>query len=162
MVAVSYAFRLYQPQDRPRLLEIFRGNTPEWFAAHEIEQFEAFLDDEPGQYFVMTDEAGVIVGSGGISIEASRRSAWLTWGMVEAALHGKGLGRLQLEHRLELLRANPNVDRVCIDTSHKSAPFFEKCGFAAQRIIPDGYAKGLHRHEMELSLTQAGRPANYQ
>jgi GNAT superfamily N-acetyltransferase len=72
--------------------------------------------------------------------------------MVDPSRHGQGLGKALLTYRLDQLRANLNIDRVCIDTSHLVAPFYEKYGFTAQRIIPDGYAKGLHRHEMELRL----------
>lgn len=149
---MTYSFRDYQPGDRAACLAIFAANTPEWFAPHEREQFEAFLDNGPGTYFVMIDATGNVAGSGGIEVEEDRRTAWLTWGMVDPARHRQGLGRLQLEHRLELLRGNARVDRVCIDTSNKTAPFFERYGFVAQRIIPDGYAKGLHRHEMTLRL----------
>jgi len=152
---MTYSFRDYQPGDREACLTIFDAATPDWFAPFEREQFEAFLDNGPETYFVLVDGTGVVAGSGGIEIEPSRRTAWLTWGMVDPARHGQGLGRLQLEHRLELLRGNGQVDRVCIDTSNKTAPFFERHGFVAQRIIPDGYAKGLHRHEMTLRFDYA-------
>lgn len=147
---MSYSFRDYAPSDREACLAIFDANTPDWFAPHEREQFATFLDNGPETYFVLVDGEGAVAGSGGIEIEAARKTAWLTWGMVDPARHRQGLGRLQLEHRLEILRANSQVNRVCIDTSHKTAPFFERYGFVAQRIIPDGYAQGLDRHEMTL------------
>lgn len=145
-----YSFRQYQTSDRSACLAIFDSNTPEWFAPHEREHFELFLDNGPESYFVLINRDGIVEGAGGIEVEPERRMAWLTWGMVDPARHRQGLGRLQLEHRLDLLRGIPEVDRVCIDTSHKTAPFFARFGFVAQRIIPDGYADGLDRHEMTL------------
>lgn len=150
---MSFTFRPYTLDDRAACLALFAANTPNWFAPHEQEQYEAFLDDAPATYFVMRDDTGTVAGAGGIDVEASRRTAWLTWGMVDPARHGQGLGKVLLEHRLELLRANLNIARVCIDSSQLTAPFYEKYGFKTQRIIPDGYAKGLHRHEMELRFT---------
>jgi len=149
---MRFQFRLYTPDDRPACVALFAANTPHWFAAHEQEQYESFLDDDPGQYFLML-ENGNIIGAGGIEIEAARSTGWLTWGMVVSTRHGEGLGKSLLEYRLEQLRADSRVARVCIDSSQHTAPFYEKYGFTTQRIIPDGYAKGLHRHEMELKFT---------
>ena len=145
-------FRLYTPEDREVCLDLFRANTPHWFAAHEVEQYESFLNDGPGLYFLMIED-GKICGAGGIEIEAARHVGWLTWGMVDSTRHGEGLGKSLLDYRLEQLRANLNIQRVCIDSSQHTAPFYEKYGFTTQRIIPDGYDKGLHRHEMELRFT---------
>ena len=150
---MSFEFRPYTPDDRAACVALFAANTPHWFAPHEQEQYESFLDDAPGSYFLMIEDNGEIAGAGGIEIESTRSVAWLTWGMVDSTRHGQGLGKTLLEYRLEQLRANLNVHRVCIDSSQHTAPFYEKYGFTTQRIIPDGYAKGLHRHEMELRFT---------
>lgn len=150
---MTFTFKTYSAEDRAACLGLFSANTPEWFAAVEREQYESFLDDLPESYFLMLDENGLIAGAGGIQVESARNVGWLTWGMVDPSRHGQGLGKALLEFRLDQLRANPNVRRVCIDTSQLTAPFYEKYGFTAQRVIPDGYAKGLHRHEMELHLS---------
>ena len=150
---MSFKFRPYTPEDRAACVALFAANTPHWFAPHEQEQYESFLDEGPGAYFLMLEENGEISGAGGIEIESSRNVAWLTWGMVDSTRHGQGLGKTLLEFRLEQLRANLNVSRVCIDSSQFTAPFYEKYGFTTQRVIPDGYAKGLHRHEMELRFS---------
>jgi ribosomal protein S18 acetylase RimI-like enzyme len=150
---MSFTFRPFTPEDRAACLALFAANTPGWFAPHEQEQYESFLDDAPARYFVVLDSDGAIVGAGGIEVETTRPVGWLTWGMVDPTRHGQGLGKELLAYRLEQLRANLRVHRVCIDTSQLTAPFYEKYGFTTQRIIPDGYAKGLHRYEMELRFT---------
>lgn len=150
---MSFTFRPYEPGDREICLAMFDANTPTWFAPHEREPYGEFLDNCPDSYFVVLDSEGRIAGAGGVELETPRRTAWLTWGMVDPTRHRHGIGTALLLHRLDLLRSNLNVDRVCIDTSHLVAPFYERHGFTTQRIIPDGYAKGLHRHEMELRFT---------
>lgn len=150
---MSFTFRPYTPADREACVALFSANTPHWFAAHEKEQYESFLDDIPGPYFLMYDDDGTFAGCGGIELESARGVGWLTWGMVDSTRHGQGLGKTLLEYRLEQLKANLKIHRVCIDTSQLTAPFYEKYGFTTQRIIPDGYANGLHRHEMELRFT---------
>lgn len=150
---MTFTFTPYTPAERDACLALFDANTPNWFAPFEREQYASFLDEEPGAYFVMRDAEGRVAGAGGIELEAGRGVGWLTWGMVDPARHGQGLGKALLEYRLEQLRANLHIRRVCIDTSQLAAPFYEKYGFVSQRIIPDGYTKGLHRHEMELRFT---------
>ena len=90
----------------------------------------------------MLEENGAIAGAGGIEPETARGVGWLTWGMVDSTRHGQGLDKTLLEYRLELLRANLRanlrVNRVCIDSSQHTAPFYEKYGFTTQRVIPDG------------------------
>ena len=149
---MSFTFRPYTPEDRAACVALFAANTPHWFAPPEQEQYESFLNDGPGHYFLML-EGDKICGAGGIEIESGRGVGWLTWGMVDSTRHGQGLGKSLLDYRLQQLRANPDVRRICIDSSQHTAPFYEKYGFTTQRVIPDGYAKGLHRHEMELRLT---------
>ncbi|MBI2686229.1 MAG: GNAT family N-acetyltransferase [Acidobacteria bacterium] len=150
---MSFQFRPYSPEDREACLALFTANTPNWFAPHEREQYESFLDEVPGSYYLMYDDTGALAGAGGVELESARGVGWLTWGMVDPNRHGQGLGKTLLEFRLEQLRANLHIHRVCIDSSQHTAPFYEKYGFTTQRIIPDGYAKGLHRHEMELRFT---------
>lgn len=150
---MSYTFRPYTPEDRSACLALFAANTPNWFLPLEQEQYQSFLDDGPGAYFLLFDESGVMSGAGGFEVERDRKVGWLTWGMVDPTRHGIGLGKALLEYRLEQLRGNRNVNRVCIDSSQLTAPFYEKYGFTTQRIIPDGYAPGLHRHEMEIRFS---------
>ena len=114
---MSFTFRPYSPDDRAACVALFAANTPHWFAAHEQEQYESFLDEAPAQYFVMPEENGAIAGAGGIEPETARGVGWLTWGMVDSTRHGQGLGKTLPEYRLELLRANLRVNRVCIDSA---------------------------------------------
>ena len=41
---------------------------------------------------------------------------------------------------------------VALHTSHLTSAFYERLGFRTTRIVPDGYATGLHRHDMTMEL----------
>jgi uncharacterized protein (TIGR02569 family) len=150
--------RPYEPRDRAACLALFDGNAPPFFAPAERADFEEFLDHPPGAYLVVDDEGGAVVGCGGVTASRSSPSLGeLTWGMVARTKHGKGIGRFLLLARLFLLAERPRITRVRLDTSQHTRGFFEREGFAVQAGTPNGYAPGLHRYEMTLSLDSVRR-----
>lgn len=106
-------------------------------------------DDDVAYYFVGELDGGV-VACGGWGIRAGVDYATLIWGMVDASLHGTGIGRALTQHRLEHFRAqNPAMD-MTIDTSHHTEGFYQRFGFATEKFTENGYAPGLHRCDMRL------------
>ena len=77
----------------------------------------------------------------------------MAWGMVGREWHRNGLGRLLLLYRVREIGKVGGVQRVSLDTSQHSAPFFEKQGFKVARVEKDAYAPGLDRIEMSMKLT---------
>lgn len=135
--------------------ELFDSNVPDYFAAVERKDFDAYLDDLKGPYFVMEDETGTIVACGGYAAEEEDpAAAVLCWGMVRRDLHRCGFGRQLLAERLRRIAAEPQYSLVTIETSQYSRGFFERFGFTAERVVPDGFAPGLDLVEMELDISK--------
>lgn len=150
---VDYSFRAYAPEDQQGCLEVFDSNIPEFFSVEERVDFIGFLGRLPGRYGVVVDSSGRIVGCGGVAkSRTNERGANLTWGMIHRALHGRGIGRILTEKRIEWIQSLPDVDVVAIDTSHLTEGFYEKFGFRTVKRIPNGYREGLHRCDMEWNL----------
>lgn len=147
--------RPYQPADCEACLAVFDSNLPDYFAPHERAGFAKFLDSlsnsgngERSTYFVM-DHDGTIAGCGGYAIGDHPNSARLTWGMVRRELQRQGLGRFLLLYRLrEMTRRHSTIEMVALETTPRSAPFFESQGFRIVSTTPGGYAPGLDRVEM--------------
>lgn len=146
--------RDYTTADRSACLLVFDSNVPEFFVPPEREEFAAFLDALPGPYLVMEDDAGVILGCGGYAVEPGTTTADFCWGMVVRERHGTGLGRLLLHTRLERIRSDPTVETVALHTSQHTRGFYERVGFSTERVVPNGYAPGLDRCDMRLTLTR--------
>lgn len=147
--------RPYRPEDRAACLAVFDSNVPDYFAPHERVDFIDFLDALHGSYFVMDDADGQVVACGGfLASHDDPAVAILCWGMVRRGLHRTGRGAHLLSARLDLIAARPDFTTVSIETSQKSRGFFERFGFIAGTIVPDGFAPGLDRVEMTLDLTQ--------
>ena len=100
----------------------------------------------------MIEQDGRIVGCGGHAVEADRVSVALCWGMVDNGLHGQGLGRVLTEARIAAARATPGVGRVKLNTSQHTQGFYARFGFETEKVTPDGYAPGIDRWDMVLTL----------
>lgn len=144
--------RLYA-EDREACLAIFNTNVPKFFAPSEREQFAAFLDVLPGPYFVC-EHGTELIGCAGYARNGDG-SASLCWGMIRRDWHGRGVGRLLLERRLEAIREDHTIKLVIMNTSQHTVAFFQKFGFQIEQVIPDGYSAGLDRYELRLLLNSA-------
>ena len=144
--------RPYLPTDRDACLAVFDSNAPEFFLPRERAEYERFLDDPSGPYFVM-DHDGLIAGCGGYYVIGGEPTrARMAWGMVLREWQRKGLGRLLLMYRLRQITKAGGVQFVGLDTSQRSAPFFQSQGFKVAGIAADGYGPGLDRVEMAMKL----------
>lgn len=150
----QYHMRPYRNNDRSACLGLFDSNAPKYFAFEERKDFDSFLDEPKGHYFVMEDDKGEIVACGGYAAHKEETSvAGLCWGMVHRDFHRLGIGYQLLAERLERIAAEPQFSHVRIDTSQHSRGFFERFGFVVKRILPDGFARGLDLVAMELDLS---------
>ncbi|WP_374019099.1 GNAT family N-acetyltransferase [Paenibacillus thiaminolyticus] len=147
--------RLYRDEERLACQALFESNVPDYFASVERKDFNAYLDDLKGPYFVMEDETGAIVACGGYASDKEEPAvAVLCWGMVRHGLHGSGIGRQLLAERLRRIASESQYSLVRIETTQYSRGFFERFGFTAERVVPDGFAPGFDLVEMELDLSK--------
>jgi N-acetylglutamate synthase-like GNAT family acetyltransferase len=151
---IDITSRPYKTGDFSACMVIFDSNVPKFFAPEEREEFRQFLGtvntkDKP--YVVLVDN-GHVIACGGITTEIETRKASLTWGMVDEALHGKGLGTSLTQARLALAHANPDIDELTLATSQHTRGFYERFGFTVSNITVNGFGPGLDRWDMTLKL----------
>ncbi|NWJ23074.1 GNAT family N-acetyltransferase [Rhizobium sp. RM] len=149
----SVSPRPYVLEDSVACLAVFDSNVPHFFAEAERAQYAEFLTGLALQrpYLVFEDGTGIIA-CGGLETLPEKRTAFLSWGMVARDHHGKGVGRLLTQARLELARNLPDVDSITLNTSQHTKGFYEKFGFVMTEVTPDCYAVGLDRWDMVLTL----------
>lgn len=145
--------RPYTPQDRAACLRIFDSNVPTYFAQRERAEFGAFLGTlDPDCPYLVLIAKGDVVACGGLEIEAAIGRAALSWGMVDRACHGQGLGTALTVARLALARKVPGLSVLTLATSQQTGGFYAGFGFVVTRVTPDGFGPGLDRWDMRLSL----------
>ncbi|WP_034707822.1 GNAT family N-acetyltransferase [Chryseobacterium luteum] len=142
----------YKPEFRESCIEIFKSNLPKYFAEEELAQFENFLDDEIEENYYVIKIEGLTVGCGGIFLDKSNDAAGLSWGMVHADYHHKGIGKFFTQYRIDMLKKTyPNIT-FKIETSQHTAGFYEKRGFKTVDIVPDGFSNGIDKYTMEMEF----------
>jgi ribosomal protein S18 acetylase RimI-like enzyme len=145
-------YRRYVSGDQAACLAIFASNAAVYFSPGDHDAFQRFLLAPAGFYGVLCDDAGRIVGCGGVAIDAFTQTAVLTWGMIDASLHGRGLGRLLLQERMRIVGQHAGVSRIKLHTCQLTLGFYEKAGFRLIERVIDGYRPGLDRCRMELVM----------
>jgi len=149
--------RLYTPADCDACLAIFDSNTPRFFAPRERPPFAEWLLAPLGRFYVLCDDAGAVVGCGGVVVKPGTTVAYLSWGMVHGSRHGQGLGRELTLERLRVIAAMPEVTAASLDTSQKTVGFYEKLGFKRVTHLPNHYGPGLDRYDLWADVDGAFR-----
>ena len=140
----------YEPFYKDDCVKIFESNMPKFFATEERQLFIDFLDNDiEGNYYVVKKD-GEIVACGGIFLDKRDNEAGLSWGMVHAGHHKKGIGKIFTEYRIVRLKEVYPDHTWKVDTSQHTAGFYLKRGFKTIEVIPDGFAKGLDKYVMKL------------
>ncbi|WP_313807078.1 GNAT family N-acetyltransferase [Flavobacterium sp.] len=143
--------RAYQEDDFDTLVAVLKLNVPDYFAPSEVDDFIEYLNHETEDYFVAI-EAGKLIGSGGINYFYDDKTARISWDLIHPQYQGKGIGKKLLQHRLELLRNNPNIETVAVRTSQFAYPFYEKSGFVLVKTEKDFWAEGFDLYQMTLKV----------
>jgi ribosomal-protein-alanine N-acetyltransferase len=149
--------RPFAAPDYETCIQLFRSNTPTFFAESEESDYREFLDEIFGEYSVFEDERGV-VACGGIYIDEQERWIGIIWTIVRNDLRGQGIGSQMMAYLLGQIDEAHRDFPVYLDTSQYSRPFFEKLGFRVYEETPNGYAQGLHRYDMRLDLSPGALP----
>ena len=137
-------------EDEERLLEIFHSNVPKYFDVSEVAPFVEFLKKELTTYFVCLDKDH-IVGAGGY-MELELGEARICWIMVEAKLHGKGVGRFMMQEFAQKIRADKNYTRITLKTTQFTDKFYEKLGYKTTYFEKDFWIPGWHLYFMEQAV----------
>ena len=146
------AIRPFTDEDLEACVAICVANHPEHISLPEIDEYREFLTKkpyEPAPYYVVEVESE-LVACGGVATSGS--AMHLCWGLVHPDWHNRGLGTKLVEHRLAWAKDQPELEVAELCTSQKTVAFYERFGFETIEFTPDGFAPGLHRHDMECPL----------
>jgi len=139
--------RPYTPADKSSVLALVRLNTPEFFHPSEEEDLSIYLENELEDYFVVV-ENGKVVGAGGINYFPEEHSARISWDAVSPDSHGKGIGGRLTKFRVDHAFSKSSVQTIVVRTSQLVYRFYEKQGFALEKVEKDYWAEGYDLYLM--------------
>ena len=143
--------RPYVSTDRDACIQAFHSNSPIYFLPEELDDYVRFLDALPGPYFSVADE-DVVIACGGIATGRVTGEADVCWTIVHAQHQRRGVGDLVIASCAAEILSMPDCKTARLDTSQHTRAFFERWGFQATSMTPNGYGPGLDRIEMRIML----------
>ena len=143
--------RPYLPKDKAPLIALLKLNIPQYFAETEEADFADYLDKHLESYFVIVYD-NKIVGAGGINYFYDSGLARISWDIVHPDHQGKGIGKKLLAHRINHIKAVPNIKTIQVRTSQLVYKFYEKMGFELELVEKDYWAKGFDLYQMKMPL----------
>lgn len=147
--------RYFQDSDTPRLLELFRLNTPEYFSASEEDDLIYYLSNEIEHYFVLLVD-NEILGCGGFNLSEDKQTGKISWDIFHPKSQGKGLGTVLTNYRIERMKEIKSIEKISVRTSQLVYPFYAKFGLKMIEIVKDYWADGfdLYRLEADVDLVK--------
>lgn len=143
--------RPYTHQDKIKVIDLLRQNTPKYFDPSEENDLVKYLEHELQDYFVY-EENSQIMGAGGINYFPEEKSARISWDIIHPQSQGRGIGRKLIEHRISHIKNNKNIDSVIVRTSQHVYSFYKKMGFTIEKVEKDYWAKDYHLYLMTMPL----------
>ena len=140
--------RPYTSADKEELLRVFALNTPQFFDKKEVQDFEAYLQENASTYLTIEVD-NRIVGGIGYYVNKNDKSGRITWIFFDPDYAGRGLGKQAVQYCLEELNNHNTVEKFVVTTSQHAYQFFEIFGFNTYRIEKNYWGEGLDLYEME-------------
>ena len=143
--------RNYKSEDKAILTEIFRKNTPVFFAREEEQDWENYIASHADTYLVL-EKDNKLLGAGGYCLADDPSIGYLTWVFVNPTVKGKGMGKRLMKMCIARLAKIQTVRKLEVKTSQHAFHFFEKLGFAVIDVQKDYWADGLDLYQMEMRM----------
>lgn len=141
--------REYTSNDKEKIIDLLKLNTPKYFAEEEAKDLIYYLDNEIESYYVIELD-NEIVGSGGINLKENGTIGFISWDLLNPEFQRKGLGTLILNYRIEKLNENKEIKQIIVRTTQLVYKFYEKSGFKIIKEVKDYWAKGFDLYTMEF------------
>lgn len=141
--------RKYLGEDKFRVIELLKMNTPEFFDSSEQALFDNYLDNKLEEYFVY-EQNSKIIGAGGINYFPKEKLARLSWDMIDPQFQRKGVGKELVKIRLDHLSRNKGVELIIVRTTQIVYEFYEHMGFSVERIEKNFWAKNFDLYQMVM------------
>ena len=143
--------RPYITNDCEKIIQLFKLNTPKYFAVTEEEDLIYYLDEHAQNYFVIESQ-GELIGCGGYNFSDDLATGIISWDILHPQQQGKGFGTVLLNYRIEKLKEDMKIKIVSVRTSQVVFKFYEKAGFILKDVVKDYWAEGFDLYRMELLI----------
>lgn len=149
--------RKFETSDTPRLLELLRLNTPEYFSKSEEADLLYYLENEIEYYFVLLVD-DVILGCGGFNLSEDLKTGKISWDIFHPESQGKRFGTALTNYRIERMKEIKSIEKISVRTSQLVYPFYAKFGLELKEVVKDYWAEGFDLYRLETAVDLVKTP----
>jgi hypothetical protein len=142
--------RVYKPEDKQRIIEIFLSNCPKYFALDDEQNLIDFLDNYADENYLVVLKGEEIIGCGGHYTKNDMHG--IAWVMFEVGSIGPSMftrisDDFYTEMENKISEESINLP-IYIHTTQLMEKWFNRYGFMTFEVIKDGFGKGLDEYKM--------------
>tara|TARA_X000000368_G_scaffold158500_1_gene124874 strand:+ start:2058 stop:2501 length:444 start_codon:yes stop_codon:yes gene_type:complete len=143
--------RKAQPSDFKCLVEIFTLNIPKYFHEKELLDFKKYFNSNNIETYFIIECEGKILGGSGYAYQ-NKQTANICWVFIDPNHHSKGLGTKLVNHCVDVLKTDNQLNVIQLETSNLTFKFYEKLDFTIQYIKKQYWPNNDDLYFMKMNL----------
>ena len=145
------SIRKAKPSDLNFLNQIFFLNIPKYFHEKEFEDFKKYFNSNHIETYFIIESEDKILGAAGYAYE-NKQTANICWVFVDPGFHSNGLGTKLVNHCIDILKKDNQLNVIQLETSNITYKFYEKKNFKLQYIKKEYWPNNDDLYFMNMNL----------
>ena len=145
------SIRKAKPSDLNFLNQIFFLNIPKYFHEKEFEDFKKYFNSNHIETYFIIESEDKILGAAGYAYE-NKQTANICWVFVDPGFHSNGLGTKLVNHCIDILKKDNQLNVIQLQTSKITYKFYEKMNFKLQYIKKEYWPNNDDLYFMNMNL----------
>ena len=133
------------------LIKIFTLNIPKYFDKTELDDFKKYFNSNNIETYFIIESEGKILGAAGYAYE-NNQTANICWVFIDPDYHGNGLGTKLVNHCIDILKRDHQLNVIQLETSNLTYKFYEKLNFKIQYIKKEYWPNNDDLYFMNMYL----------
>lgn len=133
------------------LIKIFTLNIPKYFDKTELDDFKKYFNSNNIETYFIIESEGKILGAAGYAYE-NKQTAKICWVFIDPDYHSNGLGTKLVNHCIDILKRDHQLNVIQLETSNLTYKFYEKLNFKIQYIKKEYWPNNDDLYFMNMDL----------
>ena len=133
------------------LIKIFTLNIPKYFDKTELDDFKKYFNSNNIETYFIIESEGKILGAAGYAYE-NKHTANICWVFIDPNYHINGLGTKLVNHCIDILKRDHQLNVIQLETSNLTYKFYEKLNFKIQYIKKEYWPNNDDLYFMNMDL----------
>ena len=133
------------------LIKIFTLNITKYFDKTELVDFKKYFNSNNIETYFIIESEGKILGAAGYAYE-NKQTANICWVFIDPDYHRNGLGTKLVNHCIDILKRDHQLNVIQLETSNLTYKFYEKLNFKIKYIKKEYWPNNDDLYFMNMDL----------